>query len=187
AREDQAERVAFADQPGQPLRAPIARGDAELDLGLAELGGVARDPQVARHGELAAAAQRIAVHRRDHRLAAGLEPPQHRLAAQRPCLPVERPLFREVSDVRPGHDRLPRSPAFGRSRPYRTNTLPDPLFPSLDAVTSANPAPTARTSTVWPNAPSIRATEESLTVHDTARPERMFPLASRRVAKKLAL
>src|SRR5436853_5504023 len=82
--------------------------------------------------------------------------------------------------------RVPTS-AFGRSRPYRTNTLPDPLFPSLDAVTSANPAPTARTSTVWPNAPSIRATEESLTVHDTARPERMFPLASRRVAKKLAL
>src|SRR5438105_3299655 len=59
--------------------------------------------------------------------------------------------------------RVPTS-AFGRSRPYRTNTLPDPLFPSLDAVTSANPAPTARTSTVWPNAPSIRATEESLTV-----------------------
>src|SRR2546425_9583092 len=87
-------------------RAPMARGDAELDLGLAELGGVARDPQVARHGELAAAAQRIAVHRRDHRLAAGLEAPQHRLAAQRPCLPVERPLFCEVSDVRPGHERL---------------------------------------------------------------------------------
>src|SRR2546429_648752 len=90
--------------------------------------------------------------------------------------------------------RVPTS-AFGRSRPYRTNTLPDPLFPSLDAVTSANPAPTARTSTVWPNAPSIRATEESLTVHDTARPERMFPLASlagvpaasRRSAKNPAL
>src|SRR5436853_178107 len=82
--------------------------------------------------------------------------------------------------------RVPTS-AFGRSRPYRTNTLPDPLFPSLDAVTSANPAPTARTSTVWPNAPSIRATEETLTVHDTARPARMFPLARRRAAKKLAL
>src|SRR5438034_8434473 len=65
--------------------------------------------------------------------------------------------------------------------------LPDPLLPSLEAVTSANPAPTARTITVWPNAPSIRATEESLTVHDTVRPERTFPLASRRVAKKLAL
>src|SRR5438128_12348518 len=70
---------------------------------------------------------------------------------------------------------------------YGTRMLPDPLFPSLEAVTSANPAPTARTITVWPNAPSIRATEESLTVHDTARPERTFPLASRRGPKQLAL
>src|SRR5205823_11341427 len=59
--------------------------------------------------------------------------------------------------------RVPTS-AFGRSRPYRTNTLPDPLFPSLDAVTSANPAPTARTSTVWPNAqsaPGLRSEEHT--------------------------
>src|SRR2546425_1999331 len=70
---------------------------------------------------------------------------------------------------------------------YGTKMLPDPLFPSLVAVTSADPLPTARITAVWPNAPSIRATEESLTVHDTARPERTFPLASRRVAKKLAL
>src|SRR5207249_873973 len=67
------------------------------------------------------------------------------------------------------------NPQFEREA-YGTKMLPDPLFPSLDAVTSANPAPTARTSTVWPKAPSIRATEESLTVHDTARPERMFAL-----------
>src|SRR5689334_25204139 len=65
--------------------------------------------------------------------------------------------------------------------------LPDPLLPSLNAVTRENPAPTARIAAVWPKAPSTRATEESLTVHDTARPERMFPLASRRIAKKLAL
>src|SRR6266571_5124187 len=78
------------------------------------------------------------------------------------------------------------NPQFEREA-YGTKMLPDPLFPSLDAVTSANPAPTARTSTVWPKAPSIRATEESLTVHDTARPERMFPLASRRSAKNPAL
>ena len=70
---------------------------------------------------------------------------------------------------------------------YGTKILPDPLFPSLEAVTSANPAATARITTVWPKAPSMRATEESLTVHDTVRPERMFPFASRRVAKKLAL
>src|SRR3989454_3777853 len=79
-----------------------------------------------------------------------------------------------------------RNPQFEREA-YGTKMLPDPLFPSLVAVTSADPVPTARITAVWPKAPSIRATEESLTVHDTARPERMFPLASRRVAKKLAL
>src|SRR5207244_3072400 len=82
---------------------------------------------------------------------------------------------------------IPHSPFHTPHSIYGTTMLPDPLFPSLEAVTSANPAPTARTITVWPNAPSIRATEESLTVHDTVRPERTFPLASRRVAKKLAL
>src|SRR5436309_2110371 len=79
-----------------------------------------------------------------------------------------------------------RNPQLERDA-YGTRMLPDPLFPSLVAVTSADPVPTARITAVWPNAPSIRATEESLTVHDTARPERTFPLASRRVAKKLAL
>src|SRR6058998_2696090 len=79
-----------------------------------------------------------------------------------------------------------RNPQFEREA-YGTKMLPDPLFPSLVAVTSADPVPTARITAVWPNSPSIRATEESLTVHDTARPERMFPLASRRVAKKVAL
>src|SRR5438034_3016285 len=79
-----------------------------------------------------------------------------------------------------------RNPQLERDA-YWTRMLPDPLFPSLVAMTSADPVPTARITAVWPNAPSIRATEESLTVHDTARPERTFPLASRRVAKKLAL
>src|SRR2546426_11161885 len=37
---------------------------------------------------------------------------------------------------------------------YRTTMLPDPLFPSLVAVTSADPVPTAQITAVWPNAPS---------------------------------
>src|SRR5437016_4647122 len=41
--------------------------------------------------------------------------------------------------------------------------------------------------TVCPKAPSMRATDESLTVQDTARPERGFPAASRRSAEKPAL
>jgi hypothetical protein len=54
---------------GEPLRAAVAGHDAELDLRLAELGVVGGDDQVALHGELAAAAERKAGDRRDHRLA----------------------------------------------------------------------------------------------------------------------
>ena len=54
----------------KPLRAAGARHDAELDFRLAELGGVGGDDEVAHHRELAAAAQRKARHRGDHRLAA---------------------------------------------------------------------------------------------------------------------
>src|ERR1051325_2317587 len=81
---------------------------------------------------------------------------------------------------------VPRS-AFRVSRsfaPYRTNKLPDPLLPSLVAVTSAEPERSARTTTDWPDATSIRATVESLTLQNTARPDSGFPWASRGVAKK---
>src|ERR1051325_636975 len=81
---------------------------------------------------------------------------------------------------------VPRS-AFRVSRsfaPYRTNKLPDPLLPSLVAVTSAEPERSARTTTDWPDATSIRATVESLTLQTTARPDSGFPWASRGVAKK---
>src|SRR2546425_12502600 len=76
--------------------------------------------------ELAPAAQRVAVDRGDHRLAARLEAPQHGLAAERPCLAVERALLREVGDVRACHERLlagageDRSPDGGLARhPFR--------------------------------------------------------------------
>ena len=68
--EDQVHRLGLADRAGQPLRAADARNDAELDLGLAELGVVGGDDEVALHRELAAAAERKARDRRDHRLAA---------------------------------------------------------------------------------------------------------------------
>src|SRR5256885_7864374 len=73
---------------------------------------------------------------------------------------------------------IPHTPFHTPHSIYGTTMLPDPLFPSLEAVTSANPAPTARTITVWPNAPSIRATEESLTVHDTRSEEHTSELQS---------
>ena len=66
----QLHRLGLADGAGQPLRAADARHDAELDLGLAELGRVGGEDDVAHHGELAAAAERVAGDRRDDRLAA---------------------------------------------------------------------------------------------------------------------
>src|SRR3989475_7021884 len=100
------ERVPFSDDPRQPLRAPVAWGDAQLPLRLAEGGVLAGNAEVAGHGELAAAAQRVAVDGRDDGLATGFEAPQHRLAAQRAGLAVERPLLREVADVGARYERL---------------------------------------------------------------------------------
>src|SRR5207248_961387 len=74
-----------------------------------------------------------------------------------------------------------------RTRNYRTNKLPDPLFPSLAAVTSDDRDRSARITTDSPATASTRATVESLTDQATGRPERMFPRASRNVAKNLAV
>ena len=68
AGEDEVHRLGLADGAGQALRAAHARHDAERDLGLAELRSVGGDDDVADHGELAAAAEAIAGHRRDDRL-----------------------------------------------------------------------------------------------------------------------
>ena len=53
---------------GEALGAAGAGDDAEEDLGLAELGVVGRDPEVAGERDLAATAQRIAGDGRDGRL-----------------------------------------------------------------------------------------------------------------------
>src|SRR5438045_103040 len=83
--------------------------------------------------------------------------------------------------------RVPRSDFRAACACYRTKRLPDPLFPSLVAVTSDEPDRSARTTTDWPDATSIRATVESLTVQNTARPDSGFPWASRGVAKNLVV
>src|SRR5438445_134283 len=62
-------RLRLAGEARQPLRAAEARHDAEVDLGLAEPGVVGGDDDVALHGELVAAAERVAGDRSDHRLA----------------------------------------------------------------------------------------------------------------------
>src|SRR6185295_17889561 len=62
--------LGLADSAGQPLRAAGAGHDAEIDLRLAEHGIVASENNVAGHGELAAAAERVTCDRGDDRLPA---------------------------------------------------------------------------------------------------------------------
>src|SRR2546429_408499 len=74
-----------------------------------------------------------------------------------------------------------------RIRNYRTNKLPDPLFPSLAAVTSDDPDRSARITTDSPATPSTRPTVESLTDQATGRPESVSPGAFRTGGKKIGL
>ena len=112
--QDQLHRLGLADGPGQALRAAGARDDADLDLGLAELGVVAGHDHVAGHRQLAAATERVAADGRDERLA---DPPDAipdvERAAGREAL---RRLVDELLDVgagregalaRPGDDDAP--------------------------------------------------------------------------------
>ncbi len=79
--EQQPERRATADEPGQPLRASIARDNTELDLGLAKLGRFCRDPEGAGHGQLATAAESKTLNAGDDRLAHGFDAAKDRLTA----------------------------------------------------------------------------------------------------------
>jgi hypothetical protein len=65
----QVHRLGLADGTRQALRAAGPGDDAQLDLGLTELGRVGGDHDVAHHRQLAATAQREAGHCGDHRLA----------------------------------------------------------------------------------------------------------------------
>src|SRR5262249_11457025 len=69
AGENHVRREGLADGAGQPLGAAGAGHDPEVDLGLAELRGLRRHDQVARHRELATAAEAVAGDRRDERSA----------------------------------------------------------------------------------------------------------------------
>ena len=89
AGQQELERTPLAHNAGQPDRAAVAGQEAELHFRLAELRRIARDPDVARHGQLAAATKREAVDRRDHRLVQALERAEHQLArhVRAPCRP----------------------------------------------------------------------------------------------------
>src|SRR6266581_3328665 len=196
ARQNEVEGIPLAHEARQPLRAAVPGRDAELHLGLAELGGVARDPQVTRHGELAAAPQGIPVHRRDDWFAAGLEATQHRLAMLRPRFAVEWALLCEIRDVGAGDEGLGAGaredgPPDARVRRHALGGVGQLVhhlivqrIDLVGAVDGDQRDRSARTTTDWPDATSIRATVESLTLQNTARPDSGLPWASRSVAKK---
>src|SRR2546429_473323 len=81
--------------------------------------------------------------------------------------------------------RIPHSPLPIPNYPP-TKTPPPPL-PPPSSGTSGQPPPRAPRETACPHPLMIAATLESLTVHDTCRPERTFPCASCSVAKNVAL
>ncbi len=69
AGQDHVHGLGLADRMRETLRATDARNDTELDLRLTELRIVGGDDDVAQHRQLAATAERVAGHRRHHRLA----------------------------------------------------------------------------------------------------------------------
>src|SRR5438477_1538984 len=82
AGQDQFGGARFADEARQPLRPAIARDEAELDLGEAELCGGQSQAKGAGERQLEPAAKGIAVDQRDRRHRQLVEFRQHRLAEQ---------------------------------------------------------------------------------------------------------
>ena len=105
AGEDQLHRPGLADRPRQPLGPAGAGHDAELDLGLAELGVLAGDDQVAAHRQLAAAAEREAADRGDQR-----RPDRARSAPRRANRSSTVSVDRRLAWPARGCRRRPRSP-----------------------------------------------------------------------------
>ena len=137
AGEQQLERPAPSHQPRKPHGAAVARPDAELDLGLAEPGGLAGDAKVARHRQLAAAAEREAVDGGDDGLAASLQTAEYPLPVERPRLGRSiGTLAAELANVRAGHERL--GAGTGEHRAARSQSSPRDLRRRLD------PAPRSR-------------------------------------------
>ena len=99
------ERLGLAHQPRQPLRAAEAGDDPEVDLRLAERRRLGREPEVARHRQLTAAAEGDAVDRRDRGRARRLHLAQHRVAAVQQARAGGGVHLRELLDVGAGGER----------------------------------------------------------------------------------
>ena len=113
AGEDQLLRIPERRRPGHPLRAAPARDEPEVDLRLADLRRAGRIAEVARDRELAAAAEREAVDRRDRRFRHRLEQPGSLVSERAPRLRFVNAEAAHVLDVRPG-----REGPFAGSRHY---------------------------------------------------------------------
>src|SRR5258708_7328482 len=87
AGEDQLQRTALADQARQALRTATAGQQAELHLGLSELGMFGGDSDRASHRRLAASAKRKAIDGCDHRLAKIFNQVEHALTEPAGFLP----------------------------------------------------------------------------------------------------
>jgi len=79
---------------GKALCAAVSRRDAQFHFGLSKLRVLGGNSDVARHRQLATAAQREAIDGGDDRFAARLDAPQDTLAALCARLAVKRSLFR---------------------------------------------------------------------------------------------
>ena len=101
--EDQLHSVGHAHNPGQPLGAAEAGGDAQAHLGLAELGLLAGQPDVAGHGQLAAAPQGEAVDGGDGGLGQVLQLQENPVAVGTEGLALHGGEAGHLADVRPGH------------------------------------------------------------------------------------
>ena len=85
---------------------PYPGSSAEIDLRLTDPRRVGGDAKRARHRQLAPAAQRVAVDRRDHRLAEILDEIEDVLPGERMLAAGRRRLDGELVDVGPGDERL---------------------------------------------------------------------------------
>jgi hypothetical protein len=94
ARQDQLHRLTLADESREALGSAAAGDDAEVDLGLAEARRLARDADVARERQLAAAAETEAVNHGDDGLGEGIDggeerAPGHHVALRDGGAPLE--------------------------------------------------------------------------------------------------
>ena len=123
AGEDQLLGPAPADEAGQALGAAKAGDDAEARLRLAELGLLRGDPDVAGHGQLAAAAESVAVDGGDGGLGHLLQDPEGLVPQLREGTARRGVRAVHLGDVRPGHEGL--LPPAGEDHHPDVLALPD--------------------------------------------------------------